>query len=75
VQSYVNLFLGECFEVEIKYHIKDFAKQCVETTDNWTKSCFNDRIHPRRPFDIPFAVRIDNLLKENISFYHTIKIE
>ena len=75
VQSYVDLFLGGCFEVEIKYQIKDFAKQCVETTDNWTKSWLNDRTHPRRPFDIPFAVRIDNLLKEKISFYHTIKIE
>ena len=74
-QSYVDLFLGGCFEAEIKYELKDFAKQCVETTDNWSKLWVNDRVHPRRPFDIPFAVRIDNLLKEKISFYQNIKIE
>ncbi len=63
-QSYVDIFLEGCFQMQDKYHLTDFAQQCVDTTDDWpaTDAWVNDRLHPRRPFDNPYAHKIDNLL-------------
>lgn len=34
-QSYVDTFLSGCFELEEKFKIKDFAKECVLSTEGW----------------------------------------
>ena len=77
-QSYVDIFLEGCFQMEDIYHLTGFAKQCVETTIDWpTKkdAWVNDRLHPRRPFDNPYAYRIDKLLSNKIDDYLSHRIE
>ena len=32
VQSYVDLFIGGCFQIKVRFNIIEFTKQCVETT-------------------------------------------
>lgn len=67
VQSYVDIFLRGCIQVEEKYKIKDFARNCIINTQNWPGYWINDRIFPRRPsLYEPFAVQIDALLKSTI---------
>ena len=66
VQSYVDIFIRGCIKIEEKFNIKDFAKDCILTTDNWPEQHWiNDRIYPRRPSAFePYARKIDDLLKE-----------
>lgn len=77
VQSYVDLFISGCIEQEQRYNIPGFAKQCIETTTDWSSFWVNDRIYPRRPFIYqPKASQIDRLLNEVIpEFFEKIKIE
>lgn len=80
VQSYVDIFLDGCMQVGRKYSIKNFAKMCIETTSGWPNAkrqglWINDRVHPRRPFEIPNAVKIDKLLAKYFSDYYSHKIE
>lgn len=42
-QSSVNAFLGGCLEQEERYHLRDFAVQCVRTTSGWSAHWINDR--------------------------------
>ena len=77
VQSYVDIFIRGCINIEDKFKIKHFAIDCIQSTDQWSNHWVNDRIFPRRPsFYEPYASRIDALLKENLpeQFDH-IKIE
>ncbi|HHT0594668.1 TPA: gamma-glutamylcyclotransferase family protein [Legionella anisa] len=68
VQSYVDIFLRGCIQVEEKFKITNFAKDCIETTDGWPVYWINDRIFPRRPsFHEPFAAQIDALLKDTVA--------
>ncbi|KTC97864.1 gamma-glutamylcyclotransferase family protein [Legionella erythra] len=68
VQSYVDVFLRGCIQVEDKFKITNFAKDCIETTDQWPVYWINDRIFPRRPSTYePFAAQIDTLLKNTVS--------
>ncbi|MES2142579.1 MAG: hypothetical protein V4471_06855 [Pseudomonadota bacterium] len=77
VESYVDIFLSGCIEIENKFHLKNFATDCVSTTRNWSTHWVNDRIYPRRPFVFePNALEIDNLLNNKIpEIFHQIKIE
>ena len=67
VQSYVDIFLSGCLEIENKFKLKGFAAECVKTTSNWSVYWINDRLYPRRPFVCePKAGQIDELLKRQI---------
>ena len=69
VQSYVDLFIGGCFQIKERYKISEFPKQCVETTTEWSKYWVNDRVHARRPFLVPNFYKIDNLLSNFFDYY------
>lgn len=75
VESYVDIFLSGCIEIENKFHLKNFAANCVNTTSNWSTHWVNDRIYPRRPFVFePNALKIDQLLMDNVpQFFNQIK--
>jgi hypothetical protein len=77
VQSYVDIFLSGCFELEKKYHIPGFARDCVQLTSGWSVHWVNDRIHPRRAFnDSPYAQKIDTLIATELpNYFNQIKIE
>lgn len=77
VQSYVDIFLSGCLELEQRFELKDFAKQCLTTTSNWSTQWVNDRIYPRRPFIYqPKAGQIDRLLNEHLpQYFQQIRIE
>lgn len=77
VQSYVDIFLSGCLQVERKYRIDGFAKECLRTTHGWSKHWVNDRIYPRRPFAYqPNASAIDALLNSELpAFFQAIRIE
>ncbi|PHQ79208.1 MAG: hypothetical protein COB66_07345 [Coxiella sp. (in: Bacteria)] len=76
VQSYVDIFLSGCLELQKKYTLPGFAKQCITTTSDWSSHWVNDRLYPRRPFIYqPEAGKIDTLIHDNlpVQFKH-IKI-
>ncbi|MDQ3267265.1 MAG: gamma-glutamylcyclotransferase [Pseudomonadota bacterium] len=77
VQSYVDIFLSGCLELQQRFELKDFAKQCLVTTSNWSTQWMNDRIYPRRPFIYqPKAGKIDQLLNEHLpQYFQHIRIE
>lgn len=76
-QSYVDVFLTGCLEMQEKFKLHDYAKQCITETSYWSVHWVNDRIFPRRPHVYqPNAYLIDALLKENIpSLFQKIRIE
>jgi hypothetical protein len=70
VQSYVDIFVSGCQEQEERYALRNFAKECLDTTSNWSTAWVNDRLYPRRPFIYqPKAGKIDNLLKQHLPVY------
>ncbi len=77
VESYVDIFLAGCLEIEEKYHLRNFAAACVNTTSDWSIHWVNDRIYPRRPWTYqPRALIIDTLLQQQIpEFFQQIKLE
>ena len=55
VQSYVDIFLTGCLELEKKVvgnrlTNASFSEECILTTDGWSEHWVNDRLYPRRPF-------------------------
>ncbi len=67
VQSYVDIMLGGCLEIEKNFAIEQFAEMCVTTTTGWSQHWVNDRIYPRRPFiHQPRSREIDQLLEATI---------
>jgi len=67
VQSYVDIFIRGCIQIQEKFKLKHFAKDCIQTTAHWSSDWENDRIFPRRPFLYePYAAKIDDLLKKNL---------
>lgn len=65
VQSYVDTFMRGCIQIEAKFKISPFAKDCIKSTGQWSEYWENDRIFPRRPsLYEPYARQIDALLKE-----------
>lgn len=76
VQSYADIFLSGCFEIQEKYHLNNFAKECVLTTSNWSIHWVNDRIYPRRAYnEQPMIAKIDNLLAAEVpKYFNAIKL-
>ena len=66
VQSYVDLCVNGCLELESLYRTaKGFPAEFIRTTTGWNANWVNDRIYPRRPFIYaPTASAIDKVLKE-----------
>ncbi len=64
VQSYVDICINGCLEVEGKYpSAAGFAELFVATTEAWSQYWVNDRVYPRRPFIFcPMASKIDAVL-------------
>jgi cation transport regulator ChaC len=66
VQSYVDVCLDGCLEIEGMYPLArqaNFAEQFVKTTSNWQPPWINDRIYPWRPsVYVPRASQIDALI-------------
>jgi len=77
VQSYVDIFVSGCLEIEDKYALAGYAAACIDTTVGWNKNWMNDRIYPRRPFLYePKASRIDKILAAQVpKQYKAIAIE
>jgi hypothetical protein len=68
VQSYVDVCLDGCLEIETTYPLArqaNFAEQFLRTTSNWQPPWINDRIYPWRPFVyVPRAAQIDALIRK-----------
>jgi cation transport regulator ChaC len=68
VQSYVDICLNGCLELEEQYpKAKEakFAEFFIKTTSDWSRFWVNDRLYPRRPFiSVPRCFVIDRLLHE-----------
>ena len=77
VQSYVDIFLNGCLEIQDQYKLPTYASDCITTTTDWSVDWVNDRIYPRRPFIYEKnAGKIDKLLLEKLpNYFNQIKIE
>ena len=82
VQSYVDICVNGCLELETLYPVakqKNFAVEFIKSTQIWSKHWANDRLYPRRPFIYcPNASTIDGLLSSNLtdkSIFKSIYIE
>ncbi|MEQ8344988.1 MAG: gamma-glutamylcyclotransferase family protein [Sneathiellaceae bacterium] len=77
VQSYVDIFIHGCLEMEDRYQLPGFAAECITSTHGWSPHWVNDRIYPRRPFIYrPAASRIDRLLQAHLpAIFPQIRIE
>ena len=77
VESYVDIFISGCLDIEKKYKLKDFAANCINTTADWSPYWVDDRIYPRRPWVYQSnAIEIDALLQKTIpSFFKKIELE
>jgi gamma-glutamylcyclotransferase (GGCT)/AIG2-like uncharacterized protein YtfP len=68
VQSYVDICLNGCLEIEAAYPLAkeaEFAEMFLRTSTNWSKYWVNDRIYPRQPFIyLPNASKIDHLIRK-----------
>ena len=65
VQSYVDICINGCLELEALYRtVKgSFTQEFIRTTTGWNACWVNDRIYPRRPFIYePNASAIDKAL-------------
>ena len=66
VQSYVDLCMNGCLEMESTYPLAKqakFAETFLKTCSNWSEWWVNDRLYPRRAFIyVPNASRIDQLI-------------
>jgi gamma-glutamylcyclotransferase (GGCT)/AIG2-like uncharacterized protein YtfP len=81
VQSYVDICLNGCFEIEAAYPLAreaGFAEEFLKTSTDWSKYWVNDRIYPRRASVYqPNASKIDELIKKVLGeeMFLNIKIE
>lgn len=81
VQSYVDICLNGCLEIEATFPLAKeakFAETFLQTSTNWSKFWVNDRIYPRRAFTYgPDASRIDALIKKVLGeeLFSNIQIE
>jgi hypothetical protein len=70
VQSYVDLCLNGCLEIEAMYPLARqaaFAERFIRTTSHWEAPWINDRIFPWRPFIyVPRAFVIDALIQKTL---------
>lgn len=77
VQSYVDIFVGGCLELEREHQLRGFAAECIGSTHGWSRHWVNDRVYPRRPFvQQPDAAAIDRLLQRKLpNQFKAIRIE
>lgn len=81
VQSYVDICLNGCLEIEATYPLAKqakFAETFITTSTDWSKYWVNDRIYPRRAFIyVPNASTIDNLIVKVLGkeLFASIQIE
>ncbi|MBI5938001.1 MAG: gamma-glutamylcyclotransferase [Betaproteobacteria bacterium] len=77
VQSYVDIFVNGCLQVERQHRLAGFAEECIDSTQGWSRHWVNDRIYPRRPFiHQPNAGAIDALLLRKLpEQFKAIRIE
>ena len=68
IQSYVDIFISGCREVEKDFKLKGFTKQCIKTTHIWKDDKWqNDRDNPKRDLDIDIKKStIDNALDKHL---------
>jgi hypothetical protein len=66
VQSYVDICVNGCLEIEAFYRLaRGFTQEFIKTTIGWNKYWVNDRLYPRRPFMyVPNAEAIDRALQK-----------
>jgi hypothetical protein len=68
VQSYVDICVDGCLEIEAMYPLAKeacFAEQFIKSCTGWSTPWLNDRIYPYRPFIyMPRASQIDALLRK-----------
>jgi len=66
VQSYVDICINGCMEVEAIYRpAQGFVQEFIKTTTGWNKYWANDRLYPRRPFIYaPNSSKIDQALQD-----------
>jgi hypothetical protein len=66
VQSYVDICVNGCLEIEAQYPTAaGFAQEFIRTATGWNAYWVNDRIYPRRPFIyVPRASQIDRALHQ-----------
>ena len=66
-QYYADIFLEGCAELEDKFNLSDFLKDCVKTTAFWSEHWVNDRLYPRSALLVmPNALRIDKILQQEL---------
>lgn len=78
LQSYLDICLEGCFEVEAMLGPgSNFAQDFLATTHGWSRHWVNDRLFPRAPFRyVPQAGRIDRLLRDRCpAEFDAIRIE
>ena len=77
VQSYVDIFVSGCLEQEQRFGLEGFARECIDTTHDWSPHWVNDRLYPRRPFIYqPKARQIDLLLSQQVpAFFAHVKLQ
>ncbi len=80
VQSYVDICIHGCLEVEGKYRTATgFTQEFIATTDEWSRYWVNDRLYPRRPFIFqPAAGQIDvalQLAPKTRDLFYEVEIE
>ncbi|HTX75053.1 MAG TPA: gamma-glutamylcyclotransferase family protein [Terracidiphilus sp.] len=65
VESYVDICINGCLEIEASYRTASgFTQEFIQSTSGWNKFWVNDRLYPRRPFIyIPNAGAIDQALQ------------
>lgn len=77
IQSYIDVCLKGCLEVEDRFSLHGFAEEFLKTTYGWSKFWVNDRIFPRAPHIYESrAFEIDKLLYTHLyEYYKEITIE
>ncbi len=65
LQSYVDIFLAGCLELQARFHLPHFARQCITSTNNWHNSWVNDRACKAEPrmASLYTQRRVDKLLQ------------
>jgi len=65
VQSYVDICVNGCLEIEALYRTAaGFTQEFIKTSTGWNKYWVNDRLYPRRPFIYcPNSSAIDQALQ------------
>jgi len=65
VQSYVDICVNGCLEIEALYRTATgYVQEFIKTSTGWNKYWVNDRLYPRRPFIYcPNASKIDQALQ------------